>query len=139
MDNFDRRIRDRLLAVPPGWEARAADMKEGVRAMYEERMKKAARWGWAGTGIGVFILLCGIPALVLGVVLGNGAIAVAGAMVFLFGDGWITFSKLLYWTWNSRIRLERDIKEAHADILNVLQRMERVEAALGNAGAAPGE
>ena len=43
MDNFDRRIRDRLLAVPPGWEARAADMKEGVRAMYEERMKKAAQ------------------------------------------------------------------------------------------------
>ena len=94
--------------------------------------------GLAGTGIGVFICSAS-SALVLGVVLGNGAIAVAGAMVFLFGDGWITFSKLLYWTWNSRIRLERDIKEVHADVLNVLQRMERVEAALGNAGAAPGE
>lgn len=139
MDNFDRRIRDRLLAVPPDWEARAAEMNEGVRAMYEERMKKAARWSWVGTGIGVFILLSGVPALAIGVYLGSGAIAVIGAMVFLFGDGWITFSKLLYWTWNSRIRLERDIKEAHADILSVLQRLERVEAGLGGAGDAPGQ
>ncbi len=139
MDNFDRRIRDRLLAVPPDWEARAAEMKEGVRAMYEEQMKKAARWSWLGTGIGVFILLSGVPALALGVYLGSGAIAVIGAMMFLFGDGWISFSKLLYWTWNSRIRLERDIKEAHADILSVLQRLERVEAGLGGTGEAPGQ
>jgi hypothetical protein len=129
MDNFDRRVRDSLLAMPPDWEARAAGMRKGVQAMYEERIKKAAAWTWIGSGIGVLLLLSGIPAIILGVLLSNAAITVVGAMMFLFGDGWIGFSKLLYWVWNSRIRLERDIKEVHADVLDALNRLERLEAA----------
>ena len=103
--------------------------------MYEEKRKKAAVWTWIGSGIGIFILLSGIPAIVLGFLTGNAAIAVVGAMMFLFGDGWITGSKLLYWTWNTRLQLQRDIKEMHADVLDALNRLERVELAIaGKAG-----
>lgn len=130
MDDFDRRIRERLLAAPPDWQTRAAQLREEVTTMYEEKRKKAAMLTWIGSGIGILILLSGIPAIVLGVVIGNAAVTVVGAMMFLFGDGWITGSKLLYWTWNSRLQLERDIKEVHADVLDVLTRLERVEHAV---------
>ncbi len=130
MNDFDRRMREQLLAMASDWHPRATQMKQELRTMFEQRLKRAAMWSWIGSVIGILLMFSGIPALVLGFLLGNASIAVVGAMMFLFGDGWITGSKLLYWTWNSRIRLERDIKEVHADVLDVLDRLERVEAAV---------
>jgi hypothetical protein len=127
MDEFDRRMREALLAVPPDWQARAARTIVGVKTMYEQRRKRAAMWTWIGTGIGICLMFLGIGGLIFGVLAGDVLVAIVGAMMFLFGDGWITGSKLLYWTWNTRIQLQRDIKEVHADVLEVLQRLERVE------------
>ena len=107
--------------------------------MYEERIKKAATWTWIGSGIGLLLLLSGVPAIALGVFTGYPSVTVVGAMMFLFGDAWIGFSKLLYWVWNSRIRLERDIKEVHADLLDILTRLERLESALAGKGGQEGE
>ncbi|MBX7255122.1 MAG: hypothetical protein K1Y02_02080 [Candidatus Hydrogenedentes bacterium] len=97
--------------------------------MYEEKRKKAATWTWIGTAIGIALLLLGVVALIIGLVEGNASVTVIGAMMFLFGDGWMTGSKLLYWTWNTRFQLERDIKEVHVDVLSVLERIERLEHA----------
>jgi len=130
MNDFDRRMRERLLAMTPDWQPRAAEMKQELRTMFEQRLKRAAMLSWIGSAIGGILMFSGIPALVLGFLVGNASVAVVGAMMFLFGDGWITGSKLLYWTWNSRIRLERDIKEVHADVLDALDRLERLEAAV---------
>ena len=136
MDEFDRTIRERLLATPPNWESRAADTKERVKAMYEEKRKKAAMWTWAGTAIGIALLMLGVFGLIVGIVSGQVSVTVIGAMMFLFGDSWMTGSKLLYWTWNTRFQLERDIKEMYADVLDVLDRLERVESVMA-AKAAP--
>lgn len=136
MDEFDHRIRENLLAVTPDWQARAAGVREGVKTMYEEKRKRAALWTWIGSAIGICLMFLGVGALLFGVFTGNASIAVVGAMMFLFGDGWITGSKLLYWTWSSRIQLERDIKEVHADVLEILKRLELVERAV-KGGAAP--
>ncbi|MFA6242896.1 MAG: DUF308 domain-containing protein [Candidatus Hydrogenedentales bacterium] len=136
MDDFERNIRERLMAAPPNWESRAADTKERVKAMYEEKRKKAATWTWIGTAIGIALLMLGVLGLIVGVAVGNTSVTVIGAMMFLFGDGWMTGSKLLYWTWNTRFQLGRDIKEMHADVLDVLDRLERVESAVA-ANAAP--
>ncbi len=130
MDEFDRNTRERLLATPPNWESRAAITKERVKAMYEEKRKKAAMWTWIGTAIGIALLMLGVFGLIAGIMLGQVSVTIIGAMMFLFGDGWLTGSKLLYWTWNTRHQLERDIKEMHADVLNVLDRLERVESAV---------
>lgn len=129
MDEFDRHIRERLMTMPPAWESRTSDVKERVKAMYEEKRKKAATWTWIGTAIGIALLLLGVVALIIGLVEGNASVTVIGAMMFLFGDGWMTGSKLLYWTWNTRFQLERDIKEVHVDVLSVLERIERLEHA----------
>ena len=129
MDEFDQTIRDRLLAASPGWEARAEAIRERITLMYEEKRRKAATLAWIGTAIGTLILVIGVSALFFGFGTDNTAVIVIGAMMFLFGDGWLTGSKLLYWTWNSRIQLERDIKAVHADVLSVLERMDRLESA----------
>ena len=130
MDSFERDIKEQLSALPPDWRARTRGMREEVRFVYEEKRKKAAMLAWIGSGIGVSFLLLGALCLPFGFLSGNVSITVIGAMVFLFGDGWITGSKLLYWTWNSRIRLERDLKEVHADVLELSSRLERIEAAV---------
>mgnify|MGYP003531827506 CR=1 FL=1 len=80
--------------------------------MYEAKRKRAATLSSIGSGIGVFLLLLGIAAIIAGVGLNNMFWVVLGAMMFLFGDGWISGSKLLYWTFNTRIQVERDIKVA---------------------------
>ncbi len=135
MDDFDERVKEKLLALPANWQPRATGLREGVKAMFEQKRKRAALWTWIGTGVGFGLMMLGIPALLFGCMNGNASVAVVGAMMFLFGDGWMTGSKLLYWTWLTRIQIERDVKEVHADVLDVLTRLERVEAALcGNAG-----
>lgn len=129
MDEFDRRIRENLLAVTPDWQARATGIREEVKSMYEERRKRAAMWTWIGSGIGICIMFLGVGGLIFGVLAGDVLVAIVGAMMFLFGDGWISGSKLLYWTWNTRLQLERDIKEVHAAVLDVLDRLEHIERA----------
>lgn len=137
MDDLDEHIREHLLTMPSDWHARATDTKERVRIMYEDKRKKAAMWSWIGSGIGICLMVTGIPALMFGGITGQASVAVAGAMMFLFGDGWITGSKLLYWIWHTRIQLERDIKEVHVDVLDLLKRSERIEAAVAGK-TAPG-
>ncbi|MBI5093702.1 MAG: hypothetical protein HZB26_14820 [Candidatus Hydrogenedentes bacterium] len=142
MDEFERNIRDDLLAATPQWQARAADVREGVKAMYEEKRKRAARLTWIGTAVGAFLMFLGVAGIICGIVVGSASVAVStsctvvGAMMFLFGDGWITGSKLLYWTWNSRLQIERDLKEMHADVLDVSKRLEQIERA-AQGGATP--
>ena len=124
-------LRDLLGALPANWQPRATGLREGVKSMFEEKRKRAALWTWIGTGVGFGLMLLGVPALLFGCLTGNASVAVAGAMMFLFGDGWMTGRKLLYWTWLTRIQIERDVKEVHYDVLDVLKRLERVEAAMG--------
>lgn len=131
MDRIDERVKEELLALPADWQPRATGLREGVKAMFEEKRKRAARWTWIGTGVGFGLMLLGVPALLFGCLTGNASVAVVGAMMFLFGDGWMTGSKLLYWTWLTRIQIEGDVKEVHYDVLEVVKRLERVEAALG--------
>lgn len=131
MDRVDDRVKEGLPALPADWQPRTDGLREGVKAMFEEKRKRAALWTWIGTGAGFGLMLLGIPALLFGYLTDNASIAVIGAMMFLFGDGWMTGSKLLYWTWLARIQIERDVKEVHCDVLDALKRLERVEAALG--------
>ncbi len=124
-----------LAAMTPEWRSRAAKLGEVITMNYEEKQKRAAMWTWIGTAVGVGLMFMGVAGLIAGVIIDSAVVAITGAMMFLFGDGWITGSKLLYWTWNSRIRLERDIKEVHCDVLNLDQKIERIEAALSGMAA----
>ena len=92
--------------------------------MYEEKRERAAMLSWIGTGVGFVFMLMGVGTLLLGVLTGQAPTAVVGAMFFLFGDGWMTGSKLLYATWNGRIQLERDIKELHYDVLELHKKLD---------------
>ncbi len=130
MNDFDRNIRESLLPSTSEWRARAAAMEGTITTMYEEKRKKAALLSWIGSGIGLCFMLFGIGIFVLGILSNSTSTVVAGAMFFLFGDGWMTGSKLVYWTWNSRLQIQRDIKEMHYDLLNVLSRVEAMESKL---------
>lgn len=134
MSDFDRFVQESLRARGPEWETRAEAMKGSVQAMYEEKRKKAAWLSWIGTSIGLAFLLFGIGIFILGIAGNSIPNIVAGAMFFLFGDGWMTGSKMLYWTWNSRLQIQRDLKEMHYDLLKVLERVEAVEAKLDAKG-----
>ena len=137
MTDDERYVRENLLATAPAWEERAAVLHAEVTSMYEAKRKRAATLSWAGTGLGVFLLLLGVAAIVAGVWLENLLCVVLGAMMFLFGDGWITGRKLLYWTWNSRIQVERDIKELHADVLEIAKRIDTIERMSNSKTTAP--
>ena len=104
--------------------------------MYEAKRKRAATLSSIGSGIGVFLLLLGIAAIIAGVGLNNMFWVVPGAMMFLFGDGWISGSKLLYWTFNTRIQVERDIKEMHADVIEIVRRLDNIER-MSSGGVSP--
>ena len=136
MDEDEQRMRDDLLATTSAWKQRAAKMQAEVTVMYEAKRKRAATLSSIGSGIGVFLLLLGIAAIIAGVGLNNMFWVVLGAMMFLFGDGWISGSKLLYWTFNTRIQVERDIKEMHADVLEIVRRLDNIER-MSSRGVSP--
>jgi hypothetical protein len=133
VDEFERSIRDDLLSEPPQWKARAAELREGVETMYEEKRKRVARWMWIEHAVGGGLAFLGIVGIIGGLIVGDASVAtstsctVVGAMMFVFGTGWIGSSKLLYWTWNSRLQLERNLKEMHVDVLDMSKRLERIE------------
>ena len=127
MHEFDHKIREKLLPAAPEWRARARGMTEEVKTMYETKRRRAAMLSWLGTGVGLWLMILGIVALIVGVQFGDTAVVVIGAIMFLFGDGWITGSKLLYWVWQSRLQLQRDLKEMHVDVLRLAERLDRLE------------
>lgn len=137
MDNFDVDGEKPPLMTPEWW-IRAANMREAVKTMYEEKRKRAAMLTWIGTAVGVGLMFMGIAALIIGVLIDYTTVAVVGAMMFLFGDGWITGSKLLYWTWHTRLQLQRDLKEVHYDVLNLHEKLDRLEAAIAGKSAPEG-
>lgn len=124
MDELDRKIQRALREGAGRNDDREDALMEAVQMTYEQRRKRAAWLSWAGTGIGLVLMLVGIGTIFVGILGGQTVAAVVGAMFFLFGDGWTTFSKLLYATWNNRIQLERDIKELHYDVLELHRRLD---------------
>lgn len=87
--------RERLLVTPPNWESRAA-MTKGKG---ESHVRRSARRRPCGPGSARQSAspcsMVGVFGLIAGIVLGQVSVTIIGAMMFLFGDGWMTGSKLL--------------------------------------------